>query len=268
MKTIHDINFSELYRNHFAQASREPKQPQDWDEKATKMRRNGFDLHDEYVQDFLSRMDLAQGGTLLDVGCGGGAIALAAAPYFSQVYALDYSQGMLSLLRQRAAESGIKNIRPCLRAWEDDWHDIPSCDVCVSSRSSMVADLQTALNKLNAKAKKAVYMTMTVEKDFIHQDVLRYIGRDGIGFPNYIYAVNMLHQQGYLVNVDFLDSGCTVIATDSVSEEDFIRSVTWSIGSNLTDTELKRLKDYFQQNREKIMIPPAQKKWAFLSWRK
>ncbi|EJS88296.1 hypothetical protein AAUPMC_13711, partial [Pasteurella multocida subsp. multocida str. Anand1_cattle] len=64
----------------------------------------------------------------------------------------------------------------------------------MSSRSSMVADLDDAIDKLNAKAKKAVYMTMIVEKDFIARDILQYIGRDSVGFPNYMYALNLLHQ--------------------------------------------------------------------------
>lgn len=267
MKTINDINFAELYRNHIQLATREPKQPQDWDEKAKKMQDTRFDLQNGYVQDFLSRMDLNKNDTLLDVGCGGGAIAVSAAPHIKHVYALDYSQGMLDVLQKRAVDLGIKNITPLLRAWEDNWNDIPQCDICVSSRSSMVNDLQAALDKLNSKARKAVYMTMTVDKDFIDRDVLRYIGRDGAGFPNYIYAVNMLYQQGYRVSVDFLDNGC-MLQPMAVNEEEFIRSVKWSIGSDLSETEIAKLKDYFTQNDELIRNRPIRRSWAFLSWKK
>ncbi len=269
MKTINEIDFAELYRNHIRLATREPKRAQDWDEKAKKMQATQFDLQSGYVQDFLSRMQFGENDTVLDVGCGGGAIALSVAPYVRQVYALDYSPGMLDLLRQRAAQLGINNITPILRAWEDNWDDIVQCDICVSSRSSMVADLQGALDKLNAKAKKAVYMTMTVDKDFIDRDVLRFIGRDGVGFPNYIYAVNLLYQQGYAVSVNFLERGCGVPkpATD-FSETDFIRSVKWSIGSDLSWAEIHKLKVYYAQHQSRLVHTPTQRRWAFLSWEK
>ena len=267
MNTIHDIDFAELYRNHIQLATRAPKQPQDWDEKAKKMQDTQFDLKNGYVQEFLAKMELHEDDSLLDVGCGGGAIALSVAPLVKQVYVLDYSQGMLDVLQQRALDLRINNIKPLLRAWEDNWDDIPPCDICVSSRSSMVGDLQAALNKLNAKARKAVYMTMTVDKDFIDRDVLRYIGRDGIGFPCYIYAVNMLYQQGYRVSVDFMDSG-NMIQPMAFNEEDFIRSVQWSIGSDLSETEIRKLKDYFQQNQTLITHRPTHRSWAFLSWEK
>ncbi|MGQ0286601.1 class I SAM-dependent methyltransferase [Pasteurellaceae bacterium 22721_9_1] len=268
MQTIHDIDFAQLYRNHIQLATREPKQPSDWDEKAKKMQHSCFDLQNDYVQDFLSRMDLQQGGTLLDVGCGGGAIALSVAPYFQQVYALDYSQGMLNLLQQRAEEMQIHHVKPILRSWEQHWDDIPECDVCVSSRSSMIGDLQAGLNKLNAKAKRAVYMSMTVDKDFIDREILRYIGRDGVGFPNYIYAVNMLYQQGYRVSVDFINNGCGMVNPEQLTLQDFIHSVKWSIGSNLSETEIKKLKDYFEQNKQQLNLRPTQRAWAFLSWHK
>lgn len=269
MKTINDINFAKLYKNHIQQATREPKQPQDWDQKAQKMAESEFDLNNDYTQEFLARMQLSPNDTVLDVGCGGGAIALACAPYVAQVYGLDYSQGMLDLLQQRSEKLGIKNVSPILRAWDDDWQDVPECDICVSSRSSMVNDLQSALDKLNRKARKAVYMTMTVDKDFIKRDVLRFIQRDGIGFPNYIYAVNMLYQQGYQVSVDFLRSGGLVQKEHhTVSEQDFIRSVKWSIGNNLSETELRKLKDYYQQNQTEIQAYPVSRSWAFLSWKK
>lgn len=268
MNTINDIDFSALYKNHIRLATREPKQPADWDKKAEKMQESQFDLKNGYVQDFISRMDFTNAKTLLDVGCGGGAIALSVAPKLKQVYALDYSQGMLNLLQQRTTALNILNVQPILRAWDDNWDDVPECDICVSSRSSMVNDLQAALDKLNAKAKKTVYMTMTVDKDFIDRNVLKFIGRDGVGFPNYIYAVNMLYQQGFRVKVDFLDNGCGMTPSAVISEEDFIRSVKWSVGSNLTDVEIRKLKDYFTQNEGQTLLRPAQRSWAFLSWSK
>jgi len=150
--------------------------------------------------------------------------------------------------------------------WEESWDDIPQCDICVSSRSSMVADLEPALAKLNAKAKKAVYMTMTVDKDFIHREILTAIGRDGIGFPTYIYAVNLLYQQGYRVSVDFIGTSPMINPLPQTDEQSFIDSVIWSIGQ-LNENELDRLKHYYHKNKDHLVCAGVKDRiWAFLAW--
>ncbi|MGR6980871.1 class I SAM-dependent methyltransferase [Testudinibacter sp. P27/CKL/0425] len=263
---INDIDFAALYRNHIQLATREPKTAQDWDSKAENLLTQGSDFQDDYSRAFVAKMALKPSDSLLDIGCGGGAIGLSVAPTIRQVYALDFSPKMLQVVQQRAQQLGINNLQPLLKSWYDNWDEVPECDVCVSSRSSMVDDLEAALNKLNAKAKRAVYMTMTVEKDFIAQDVLRHIGRDSIGFPSYIYALNILHQQGYRVSVDFI---CTQTGMSRVSEwneEAFIRSVAWSLGQ-LREQEIQKLKAYFAQ-QQPAQARPNEKVWAFLSWEK
>lgn len=265
-QTLRDIDFAQLYRNHYQQSSREPKTAQDWDHQAEKMQTE-YDLNNQYVKQFLSRMDLHNVSTVLDVGCGGGAISLAVAPYCKQVYGLDYSQGMLSVLQQRAENLGINNVQPINKAWEDNWDDVPQCDVCVSSRSSMVEDLDLAIDKLNAKAKKAVYMTMIVEKDFIARDILQYIGRDSVGFPNYMYALNLLHQKGYYAAVDFITAECHLVEPKKIDEQAFIQSVQWSIGT-LNAQEIEKLKEYYHSHPNLTSARGEFKTWAFVSWKK
>lgn len=267
LTSISDIDFASLYRNHANSTMRKNKTVADWDARAPKMRDNGGSCsNSRYISDFVAKMDLSQAKTLLDVGCGGGAISLSVAPQLQQVYSLDFSHKMLDVVTERANQLNIKNNTNILRSWEDNWDDIPQCDICVSSRSSMVADLEPALAKLNAKAKKTVYMTMTVEKDFIQRDILAAIGRDGIGFPTYIYAVNLLYQQGYRVSVDFLNTEPVVNPTPLTDEKSFIDSVIWSIGT-LTENELERLKGYYQNNKKNLISAGSKNRtWAFLAW--
>ncbi|MDO5054287.1 MAG: methyltransferase domain-containing protein [Pasteurella oralis] len=262
-----DVNFAELYRNHYQLAAREPKTAQDWDRKAEKMQQSEYDLHNEYVSAFVSRMELTEEDTLLDVGCGGGAISLTVAAQIKQVYALDYSEGMLSVLQQRAKALGFYNVQALCKSWEDNWDDVPECDICVSSRSSMVADLDQAIDKLNAKAKKAVYMTMIVEKDFIARDILQYIGRDSVGFPNYMYALNLLHQKGYYASVDFITAECGLVQPEKMDEQSFIQSVQWSIGE-LSEQEIAKLKDYYTKHPNLTSVRGDFKIWAFVGWKK
>lgn len=267
LTTIYDIDFAKLYRNHAAQALRQPKTSADWDKKADNMRSGTGCTNDQYIQAFVSRMDLTDAATLLDVGCGGGTIGLAVASGLEKVYELDYSPKMLEVVAERAAEQKINNYQTILKSWEDDWHDVPDCDICVSSRSSMVADIEDALAKLNAKAKKAVYMSMTVDKDFIQRDILKAIGRDDIGFPTYIYAMNLLYQQGYRVSVDFIEANHCAQKLLTQTAEEFVCSVEWSIGA-LTEEERDRLIHYYHNHQSKLpTVKPMQRPWAFLSWR-
>ncbi len=267
IKTWWDIDFAKLYRQHFQLSARQAKKPEDWQKKAEKMQHSSYDLNTDYVHEFIRRMDLNQVESLLDIGCGGGAISLALANKIPHVFAMDYCQGMLDLVEDRAQKFGIKNIQTLRHAWEEDWDNLPSCDVLVSSRSSMVADLNDAIDKLNAKAKKAVYMTMIVEKDFIARDILQAIGRDLVGFPNYLYAVNLLAQKGYYAKVDFIEASGCLTKPAPLTLEQFLQSVRWSIGE-LNAEETQKLKAYFNAHPGLTSAYSGFKKWAFISWQK
>lgn len=55
-----------------------------------------------------------EGDRLLDVGCGPGTLALAVAGRVAAIDALDFSENMIAILRQRAADAGLTNISPLL----------------------------------------------------------------------------------------------------------------------------------------------------------
>jgi SAM-dependent methyltransferase len=71
-------------------------------------RKAGTDPAEDLV--LLRDLGLNETHTLVDLGAGTGTLALAAAPLCRRVVAVDVSPVMLSLLRQKAAQSGIGNI--------------------------------------------------------------------------------------------------------------------------------------------------------------
>ena len=274
---IDDVDFSGMYREHIRLASRRSKPASDWDKRAEGIAQTGATPNDPYVLAFTARMQLDGAETLLDIGCGPGTICLPLAPHLKQVFALDYSRGMLDVLQQRAAARGISNVQCIQRSWDDGWDDVPVCDLVVASRSTMVSDLEDALKKLSAKAQRYVYTTHTVDRHFIVGDIMECLGRSTVGFPNYIYAVNLLYQMGYLPRVDFITTAsCSQENKNKNSEEAasvepsgfgrFLKSVQWSIGE-LSNKEVEKLKCYYEERgKNDTRLTSPNKTWAFVSW--
>lgn len=234
-----DIDFSRLYLNHMARAGRVEKPACSWDERAEKMATVCANPEDDYLKSFLSLMDLSGAETLLDVGCGPGTICLPCAPHLRQVYGLDYSAGMLDAAKRRATASKIANATFIHRAWDDEWDNVPVCDIVVASRSTLVTDMKRALQKLNEKARLRVYTTHPVQSHFMDARILEALDRRDAGLPNYIYALNVLYQMGIHPKVDYINARHLQPQPDSY--EALERSVSWSLGE-LTIVERQRLK--------------------------
>ena len=86
-----------------------------------------------------------------------------------KVLAVDFSPAMLEGLNHHIATYQCQNIQPILRAWEDDWSDIPPCDLLLSSRSSTVKDFKVVMDKIASHALKRVVITQPVNGYFTDQ---------------------------------------------------------------------------------------------------
>ncbi len=259
--SIDDIDFGSVYRDHMSRSPRVNRDAADWDARAHAMSRRDF--NGAYVDALVARMDLTGCATLLDVGCGPGTIGLRVASSLAHVYGLDHSPGMLAAFVENAAERGLSNATPILRAWEDDWTDISACDVVLASRSTHVADLEAALVKLDAHARRRVYLTQLANGRSLDPEVYEALGRDMEPRPDYIYAVNILRQLGIRPVLDYLEGENRLRRCSDA--DDFLRKVTWSVG-DLDIDERDRLRRFFDDNRGRIGRAPVW--WALISWEK
>ena len=260
--TLDHIDFALLYREHLARAERSRKDASAWDSRAAGMASKA--LRSRYAQEFVARMDLTGANSLLDVGCGPGTIGLAVADRLQRVVGLDYSAAMLDAMRTKAAEMGLSNVETLHRAWEDDWSDVPECDIVVASRSTNVEDIAGALERLHSKARLRVYLTHLVGGHFTDPAIQAVIGRSVPSVPDYIYLVNLLHRMGIHPRLDYIAHENRL--ADAVDFDDFARRVAWSAGG-LSAEETERLRAWYQHaTPQERQGEPM--RWALLSWEK
>lgn len=260
-RTIDDIDFGRLYREHFAASGSREKPPEAWDARAAVLSR---ELEGSpYVDELLRQIDLTGCRTLLDVGCGPGTIALALAPRLERVYGLDYSRGMLAAMMGHAAARGLGNVEPILRSWEEPWVDVPACDLVLASRSTLVRDMDDALARLDAKAKRRVCLTSLVGGRFVRADVLALLGRERPAYPDYIYILNLLHRIGRHPRLDYICAGRR--SDESQGLDQLVKRVEFSLGS-LSGDERQRLEAWYRADPDRAERGREPFRWAFVSW--
>lgn len=262
--TIAAIDFGRLYRDHLAAAGRQPKPASAWDARVHDVDRKS--PRSGYADEFIARMDLSGCDTLLDVGCGSGTISLPLAPQLRQIYGLDYSRAMLDALQANAVSCGAGNVETLHLAWEDDWSQVPECDIVVASRSTQVEDMAAALAKLHAKARKRVYLTHRIGGYFIAPEIVEAIGRQQLPLPDYIYILNILHGMGIHPRLDHLRSDGPTASTET-GFDGLLRRTEWALGA-LDEAERSRLRDWFDIAGDGVCHVRPPRHWAFICWEK
>ena len=240
-----DIDFDALYKAQKAKSSFGKKQAEHWDKKAPSF--NEGVMKSAYAREFIDKVDFAGVSTLLDFACGAGALSVLAAEKVNQIYGYDFSPKMLEFARENAQIYGAKNAKFAQKAFEDDWSDVPACDVVFASRCLEVDDLKTALNKLLSKTKKSLYITFKVGGSFVDDGILDAIGREVEQKPNFVYLLNILFQMGYLPSLSYIKAWCH--GGGAKSAEEFVQKTRWGLGGELSGTEEARLAEYFNSGK-------------------
>lgn len=93
--------------------------------------------------------------TVMDVGAGGGRLALPIALKCRRLIAVEPSESMASVLTQQARESGIENVSVVQNEWQDAIVDAADVVLCAHVLYT-IRDIGLFLRKLDAHAKKTV----------------------------------------------------------------------------------------------------------------
>ena len=187
-----------------------PDDPTEWDERSkTFPTKHGAQT--DYVARFLEFAGIQPGETVLDMGCGTGALATPLAQAGCHVIAADFSQGMLDVMRADQAALGVTDVNVKRMSWADDWDSFGlgenSVDVALASRSIATADLQDSLLKLTRTARRRACITLPCGSNpRIDESLLEAAGFRGRAGMDFAYAFNILLANGLFPEVRYIDS--------------------------------------------------------------
>lgn len=179
-----------------------------WDEKAKTFPVKHGD-QTGYVKRFLELAGVLPGETVLDMGCGTGALATPLAQAGNRVIACDFSQGMLDQMLADQEALGVEGVEWHVMSWADDWERFglleDSVDVALASRSIATNDLQDSLMRLNRVARRRACITLPFGPSPRADDTLmRAAGLGRIVSRDFLYAFNVLASCGMAPEVAYI----------------------------------------------------------------
>ncbi|MFP4533153.1 MAG: class I SAM-dependent methyltransferase [Desulfobacterales bacterium] len=113
------------------------------------------------IEKTLSELPLAPESRVLDIGAGPGILTVPLARRVSHVTAVDASEGMISVLKEKAATAGVKNVDCTCRRWEsvDPNRDLAGpYDVVIASLCLTMFDLQSAVSKMEKVCRGYIFL--------------------------------------------------------------------------------------------------------------
>ncbi|MBQ9042941.1 MAG: class I SAM-dependent methyltransferase [Eggerthellaceae bacterium] len=251
-----------------------------WDEKAKSFPvKHGAQTG--YVEGFLKLAGVQPGETVLDMGCGTGALATPLAQAENKVIACDFSQGMLDVMLEDHRALGISGVEVHQMSWTDDWNSFglaeKSVDVALASRSIVTNDLRASLLKLDRVAKRRVCITLpcgpspkTDERLLAAAGLSQKLGRD------FLYAFNILAQMGVNPEVAYIPSVRMELYESQEDAIDGFSKIVRDAAAHLVsddemETALARLRTWLQSNllndeRGWHLSEDRKVTWAFLAW--
>jgi SAM-dependent methyltransferase len=156
---------------------------------------------------------LPEGGSVLDVGVGGGAGSLPLAERAGLLTGVDSSQGMLDSFTEAAASRGVPSAT-VLGSWPEISGEVDPADVVICHHVLYNApDLEPFVHALSAKARRRVIVELTPQHPLAWMSDLweRFHGLTRPEGPTFLDAAEVVSELGYNVQME-LASGPPVMS--------------------------------------------------------
>lgn len=238
-----------------------------------------------YARDFLQLAGIRDGESVLDMGCGGGSLAIPLSRRGCPVLACDFSAPMLDVVREGARYFEVDDlIDTKLLAWDDDWSaagmEPNSVDVALASRSIATTDLESALAKLDRMARRRCCITLVVNASPRYDEhVMNAVGASVTRSHDFVYAFNILIGMGRLPEVsyihsprrdtfDSLDSGVADFARMlEGGNEDKLEELRSYIAAHMVENPQAGQPGSKGEPQGRFMLDHVRTvHWAFISW--
>lgn len=223
-----------------------------------------------YPEAFIRIMRPRKNWAVLDMGCGGGTIAVPLAGKVKSVTAVDFSERMLDIVDQRCRDAGITNVETVQGRWEDDWDRVVAAyDVAIASRSLAADYAKSAIAKLDRAARKAVFISAPVGSGPCDVRLYESTGRAFKPGVDYIWFYNLLYEMGIRANVTFIPE---LHRNQWESEEQAFEDQRWMF-RGMTEDEEESVRTYLKRHLVRAFghwrLPyPRSCFWAVMWWSK
>lgn len=245
------------------------------------------DTPNSYTTRFLELANLDATATVFDMGCGTGNLTIPLAKAGHEVWAADFSSGMLEKLAEAVAQEGVQDrVRILQLSWDDDWQKAglteDQFDACFASRSIATQNLLDSLQKLNAVTKERACITLPHGASPRTDDrMLRAIGIDIQPSYDAAYAIAMLSSLGQLPCLEYIPTiRNDVFATPKDAFERYYAMACEYAAQAKGPLTADDVKARVQQWLDAHLVPspdeagsytlrtPRESHWAFISWNK
>jgi len=244
---INNLDADDWEKAWIDELGEENKKKKHWTKKTPKIHFDKIAIKDEYHEVLMEKLILDENDTVLDLGCGEGAVTTLVAEKVSKVVGIDSSEMMLDLLQQRIDYYDIDNIETKNMKIEDaSVETLGNFDIVLASRSFMgIYDVKDVLININEIATKYVFLVVFGRRNWrIEKKFFKSIGKDYPDFAPYDYLFNILVNLGISPNITHFNLEGNRKYDDL--EDAFIR-MKWK-NSLLNKEEINKIRPFLEKN--------------------